>query len=129
MIKFIFKLIHLFLMNGFLFYLAQYYIWPSIINISPAIIGHVIIGGIFALINIFIKPIVKILSLPFRWLTLGLFGIAINGILLYILSWTLSQYAITIVTLTINGGAFEYILIGIFLAIGNYLMSCGCGKK
>lgn len=35
-------------------------------------------GLIFGLINFFIKPILKLITLPLRFLTLGLFGLIIN---------------------------------------------------
>lgn len=38
----------------------------------------IVAGVILGLINFFIKPIVKIITLPLRILTLGLFGIIIN---------------------------------------------------
>jgi uncharacterized membrane protein YvlD (DUF360 family) len=126
MIQFIFKLFYLFLINGFLFYLIEFYLWPSIIIITPELIGHLVIGGVFALINVFIKPVVKFLALPFRWLTLGVFGMAINGILLYCVTWFLAQNDIAGVSLIINGGVIEYVLLGILLGIGNSLMSCRC---
>jgi putative membrane protein len=37
-----------------------------------------IIGSILGLINFYIKPILKLISLPLRLVTLGLFGIVIN---------------------------------------------------
>ncbi|MCD5397195.1 MAG: phage holin family protein [Candidatus Pacebacteria bacterium] len=37
-----------------------------------------LIGGVLGLINFFIKPILKFITLPLRILTLGLFGIIIN---------------------------------------------------
>jgi putative membrane protein len=40
-----------------------------------------IFGLIFGLINIFIKPILSILSIPINILTLGLFGLVVNALL------------------------------------------------
>ena len=37
-----------------------------------------LMGGVLGLINFFIKPILKFITLPLRILTLGLFGIIIN---------------------------------------------------
>lgn len=37
-----------------------------------------LIGLIFGLINFFVKPILKFITLPIRFLTLGLFGLLIN---------------------------------------------------
>jgi putative membrane protein len=42
---------------------------------------------IFGVVNAFIKPIVQILSIPLYILTLGLFHIVINALMLWITSW------------------------------------------
>lgn len=42
---------------------------------------------IFGLVNALVKPIVKILSLPLQWATLGLIGLVINGGLLLLTAW------------------------------------------
>lgn len=45
------------------------------------------IAFVFALINTFLKPIVKLLSLPITLLTLGAVGLVINAAMLLVLSW------------------------------------------
>lgn len=45
---------------------------------------YLMAGLILSLINIFIKPFVAILSLPITILTLGLFTVIINGLMVYI---------------------------------------------
>ncbi len=47
----------------------------------------VVTALIFGVINSFIKPILKLLSLPFRILTFGLFSFVINIGLLFFLAW------------------------------------------
>jgi putative membrane protein len=46
-----------------------------------------VVAVIFGLVNAFIKPIVQILSIPLYIVTLGLFHIVINGLMLWITSW------------------------------------------
>lgn len=46
-----------------------------------------VVAVIFGLVNAFIKPIVQILSIPLYILTLGLFHIVINALMLWITSW------------------------------------------
>lgn len=46
----------------------------------------ILIGSILGLINFFIKPIVKAISLPAIILTLGLFGIIINMALVWLIA-------------------------------------------
>ena len=47
----------------------------------------VIVAVIFGLVNAFIKPIIKLLSLPFIILTLGLFVFIVNALMLELTSW------------------------------------------
>jgi putative membrane protein len=46
---------------------------------------------IFGLINTFIRPIAKLISLPITLLTLGLFGFVVNGLMLILLAWVMGQ--------------------------------------
>jgi putative membrane protein len=46
-----------------------------------------VVAVIFGLVNAVIKPIVQILSIPLYILTLGLFHIVINGLMLMITAW------------------------------------------
>ncbi|MGC8634124.1 MAG: phage holin family protein [Candidatus Limnocylindrales bacterium] len=45
-----------------------------------------VIALIFGLINAYLKPLLELLSLPARILTLGLFGLVINAVLLLLLA-------------------------------------------
>ena len=47
----------------------------------------VFVALVFGLINAFIKPIVKLFSLPFIILTLGLFTFLVNAFMLQITEW------------------------------------------
>ena len=51
------------------------------------IIALAIVALVFSLINTFVAPIVKMLSLPFIILTLGLFLLVINALLLLLTDW------------------------------------------
>ncbi len=51
-------------------------------NRNDRILTLVIVGAIFGAITSFVKPVVKLLSLPFIILTLGLFLLVINALML-----------------------------------------------
>jgi putative membrane protein len=51
------------------------------------IIALAVVALVFSLINTFVAPIVKTLSLPFIILTLGLFLLVINALLLLLTDW------------------------------------------
>lgn len=74
----------------------------------------VLAGFIFSLVNAILKPIIIVLSLPAILLTLGLFTIVVNGVLVYI------SLALTpVLTMTF----LHSILTGIVLSLINYIVS------
>ncbi|MEP6817808.1 MAG: phage holin family protein [Marmoricola sp.] len=55
-------------------------------NRNDRIVALVIVGGIFGIITSFVKPVVKLLSLPFIIVTLGLLLLVINALMLLLTS-------------------------------------------
>ena len=56
---------------------------------TPRKVGTLIaVAAVFGLINGFLKPIVKTLGCLFYVLTLGLFALVVNGLLLWLASWS-----------------------------------------
>ena len=54
---------------------------------TDAWVGIAIFGLILSLVNISIKPIMQVLSLPITVLTLGIFYLVVNTLMLYIAAW------------------------------------------
>ncbi|PIU79396.1 MAG: hypothetical protein COZ28_02040 [Candidatus Moranbacteria bacterium CG_4_10_14_3_um_filter_44_15] len=71
----------------------------------------ILTGAVLGFINFFIKPIVKIISTPLIWITLGLFTIVINVLMLNLAAkvartliidtWTAAFWAVVVIS-TIN---------------------------
>jgi putative membrane protein len=53
-----------------------------------------IAGVVFTLVNMIVKPIITILSLPFIVVTLGLFYFLINVLMLYLTDWLVPDFEI-----------------------------------
>ena len=54
---------------------------------DTAWVGIVILALVLSLINMSIKPILQVLSLPVTVLTLGIFYLIVNTLLLYLAAW------------------------------------------
>ncbi|MGY1452086.1 phage holin family protein [Streptomyces sp. SS8] len=52
----------------------------------------VLVALIFGVVNAVVKPITKLLSLPLLVLTLGLFTLVINALMLMLTSWLAEQF-------------------------------------
>lgn len=82
---------------------------------STALIStYVFAGLIFSVVNSVIKPIVVILALPAILLTLGLFTLVVNGLMVYI-----SLAIVPGLSMTFGNS----ILAGIVLSLVNYIVS------
>lgn len=78
--------------NGLALYLAAYIV-PGIrvgeagSDPSTTVVTVLVVAAIFGLINAVLKPLVKLFSLPVIVLTLGLFLLVINALMLQLTSW------------------------------------------
>jgi putative membrane protein len=54
---------------------------------SGEVLTILAVAALFGVVNLFVKPIVKLLSLPLYILTLGLFTFVVNALMLLLTSW------------------------------------------
>lgn len=73
----------------------------------------VLAGAVLALVNTFVRPIVKLLSLPFYVLTLGLFFLVVNAAMLALTAWITGFFAISLVLAGFWSAVFGGIIIGV----------------
>lgn len=82
--------------------------------VTPGVWGFLMAGLIFSVINSILKPIAIIFSLPAILLTLGLFMLVVNGLMVYI-------------SLRLSPGLqmtfLNSILTGMLLSLVNYIVS------
>ncbi len=84
------------------------------VDITAGFWGFVLAGLVFSLANSLLKPVLVIVSLPAILLTLGLFTVVLNGILVYI-SLAISP--------GISMSLGNSIITGIILSLVNYIVN------
>jgi putative membrane protein len=82
--------------------------------VSVGLVGFLTAGLIFSIVNSIIKPFIVILSLPAILVTLGLFMLIVNGLMVYISLWLVPGISMTF---------FNSILTGMLLSLVNYIVS------
>jgi putative membrane protein len=74
---------------------AAAYLVPGIAIVGePAWKTVAIMAIIFGLVNALIRPLLKVLTCPLIILTLGLFTLVLNGLMLWLSSWIGQQFGI-----------------------------------
>jgi putative membrane protein len=77
--------------NGVALYAAVSLV-PGIIPQNPGPFTYIILALIFGILNALVKPILKFVTCPVIFLTLGLFTLIINTILFYLTGWIGAQF-------------------------------------
>lgn len=61
-------------------------------NTGKKALTLVLVALLFGLVNFFVKPVVRLLTLPLFILTLGLITLVINALMLLLTSWLADQF-------------------------------------
>ena len=78
------KLFFAVLISAFALWVANEYV-PGF-TVQGGIRDYVIAGAVLGILNVIVKPILKVIAFPLMLLSLGLFGIVINALLLWALT-------------------------------------------
>jgi putative membrane protein len=85
------------------------------IHIDGGAGGLLAVAALFGLVNAFVRPIVRLLALPVRVMTLGLVSFVINGLMLLITDWLLDVLDV--------GGLWSAIVAAIVISIVSTLLN------
>lgn len=99
-------------LNGVAVLIAAYLV-PGI-SYTGSLAYLLLVGLVMGLINLIVKPIVTFFSFPLIVVTLGLFYLVINGLMLYLAAWLLADLRVD--------GCGAAILGGLVIALFNWLV-------
>jgi putative membrane protein len=82
-------------------------------GVTITLVGALIAAVVLGALNLFIKPILVVLTLPINLLTLGLFTLVINALLVMLASALVPGFAV--------GGFWTALLFALVLAVINWV--------
>lgn len=80
------------ILNGAALYVASIYLHGFVI--IGGLVTIVIGGALLALLNLFLRPVLRMISAPLVWITFGLFNFVINMFILWFADRLLTQISI-----------------------------------
>lgn len=112
---FIFKLIFKWLILSAAVVLAAYLV-PGIVVASWGV--ALVAGLVLGFINMFIKPVLSLLTIPINIITLGLFGLVLNAILFWAAAYFVNGFTIA----NFMAALFGSIIVSIVLWLAHLLI-------
>lgn len=107
------------LLNGLALY-GVMYVMPTQLSYSGGVAFFAIGGLVMGILNAFVKPILKLITLPLRILTLGLSFILLNGFIFWIFEQVIDTLLIKGVTLDVRS-VTGYIFAGLLFGLINWI--------
>ncbi|MBT3293586.1 phage holin family protein [Candidatus Peregrinibacteria bacterium] len=101
---------------GMTTYMGQYFV------LTGGIQAFIIVGALLTLMNIFVRPILAVLTLPLKLFATVLAIIIVNGVFVQLTHEIVQYMEEGLVTLEINGGLWGWILVAVILGLGNWIM-------
>lgn len=92
---------------------------PDLTTTATFVIAFVVAGAVLALANMIVRPIVKFFSFPFYLLTLGLFFVIVNALMILLTAWVSEQLRYGIIV----DGFWWAVAAGIIVGLVNWLLS------
>ena len=80
------------ILNAFTVFVACYIV-PGIVVDSA--ITAIIVGIVLGIINSSLKPLLQLVSLPLTVMTLGIFGLIINGLMVLLVAWLVPGFTVS----------------------------------
>lgn len=98
---------------------------------SPAtrILAVLIVALVYSLVSLIIKPVVTLISLPLYILTLGLFTLVVNALMLWITTWLTGRDLFGEWGLEVHGGFWWYLLIALIIAVLQTIIGAFAPKR
>jgi putative membrane protein len=85
------------------------------IGIAARSLGAVVVAAaLLGLINLIVRPVVRLITLPINLITLGLFGWVINGLMLWATSWLVPGFTVNGFLPAVLGAVLLAMISGVF---------------
>lgn len=95
-------------------------IWFEGSDWQEKLLPLLIVAAIMSVISMYVAPVVKVLSLPFIILTIGLFLVVVNALMLLLAGWVADQFDVGFEVngfWTAVGGAIVMSIVGWFVNV------------
>ncbi len=92
------------------------------LTINGGYIAFIIVGFTIAVLNYFVKPVLKFLAFPLVFFSAGLFLFAINAFIIYLAKYLIDVMDISNISIQVDN-LLTYVLAAIIFGLANWFIS------
>lgn len=107
--------------NSLLVYGMHVYL-PQYVTVFGGLAACVVIGSLLTLLNLSLRPILSVITFPFRLLFTLFTAIAVNAFFLFVVHEIALLMDPNIVVFTVTGGIGGWLAVSAVLGIGNWIL-------
>ncbi|HLD32008.1 MAG TPA: phage holin family protein [Candidatus Peribacteraceae bacterium] len=101
--------------------LAEYFY--AYFELTGGLAAYVIVGSLLTLMNLFIRPLLEVITMPIKLFFATLLAIIIvNGVFVELTIYLVEQMQDGLVTLEVHGRLWGWVVVATILGTGNWLM-------
>lgn len=107
-------------------FLAVYF--SAYFDLTGGIGAYVIVGSLLTLMNIFVRPLLELITLPLKLFATILAIIIVNGVFVQLTTVIVERMQDNLVTLEIHGKLWGWLVVATVLGLGNWLMKVALNR-
>ena len=95
---------------------------PQYFSVFGGIPAYVIIGSLLTLLNMFLRPLLAIVTFPLHLIFTLFTTIAVNAFFLFVIYEISLKMDPNVVALAVTGGLMGWLLVSLILGVANWIM-------
>lgn len=95
---------------------------PQYFSVFGGPAAYVILGALFTLLNLFLRPILTVITFPFRLVAHIITAILVNAFFLWVVHEIVLRMDPGVVAMAITGGFVGWMVVSLTLGISNWVM-------
>jgi putative membrane protein len=94
----------------------------TIFALQGGLTAIVTVGALLTLMNLVVRPVLTIVTLPFKLFASVLVTVAVNGVFLWLTERIIGNMDPAVVSLSINGGLLSWFVVAFTFGFANWLI-------
>lgn len=97
--------------------------WPQYLSIGGGWTALVVVGALLTLLNMFLRPFLNVITLPFKLLFTLFTVIIVNVFFLFVAQAIAKLFDPAVASMVLQGGISGWLTVAVVLGLGNWAMA------